>query len=191
MFTENIAHMIQDTESLQAVYVSTLPDGLLYDTWTREDLSWNLTDAVSGFGELVETGRDVLGIFGAESPSQMLIESPSAVIVLRELGKQFLACLIFDRETPLGLVRLHTQRLLQGIQRALPSHASDDLDRGAQLLDYLENQSPDPHASRLRISLQTGITIDQLEEPEGLTHDQVALLEQAICDIMGLDEPPV
>ena len=60
--------------------------------------------------------------------------------------------------------------------------------RGARLLDFFRRYAPDPHASFLRLSLRTGIPLEDLEHPERLSDDQVDKLAASVRDILGQEQ---
>jgi len=59
--------------------------------------------------------------------------------------------------------------------------------RSVRLLEFFRRYAPDPHASMLRLSLRTGISLDQLERPEALDEAQVEVLAGSVRDILGQD----
>lgn len=57
--------------------------------------------------------------------------------------------------------------------------------RAARLIEVLRQSAPDPHASLLRLSLRTGIAVDALERPEGLSESQVDAIATSVRDLLG------
>ena len=57
--------------------------------------------------------------------------------------------------------------------------------RGVRLMEFFERYAPDPHASQLRLSLRTGISLDELDRPDMLSEEQVETVAAAVRDILG------
>jgi predicted regulator of Ras-like GTPase activity (Roadblock/LC7/MglB family) len=72
--------------------------------------------------------------------------------------------------------------------RAAPRSAAVPRPRAVRLLEFFHRYAPDPHAATLRLSLRTGIGLEQLERPEGLSEDQVEALASAVRDILGQEQ---
>lgn len=60
--------------------------------------------------------------------------------------------------------------------------------RAVRLLDFFRRYAPDPHASMLRLSLRTGLSLEALGRPEGLSEDQVESVANAVRDILGQEQ---
>ena len=61
--------------------------------------------------------------------------------------------------------------------------------RAVRLLEYLQQNAPDPHVSLLRLSLRTGIALERLDRPDLLTDEQVETMAASVRDIVGPDQP--
>lgn len=59
--------------------------------------------------------------------------------------------------------------------------------RAVRLLEFFRRYAPDPHASMLRLSLRTGISLERLESPEAFDDTQVEVLAASVRDILGQD----
>jgi hypothetical protein len=69
-----------------------------------------------------------------------------------------------------------------------PRPTSGELDRARRLLQYAEEHAVDAHVVRQRIALRAGLTPLALEHPEALGADAILLIENAVADILGLDQ---
>jgi len=69
-----------------------------------------------------------------------------------------------------------------------PRPTSSELDRARRLLQYAEEHAVDAHVVRQRIALRAGLTPLALEHPEALGADAILLIENAVADILGLDQ---
>lgn len=73
---------------------------------------------------------------------------------------------------------------------SVPASApADDLrPRAVRLLEFLHRYAPDPHVTLLRLSLRTGIALEQLDRPEELNEGQVDQLAASVRDIIGQEQ---
>lgn len=69
-----------------------------------------------------------------------------------------------------------------------PRPTTGELDRARRLIHYAEEHAVDSHVVRLRIALRAGLTPLALEHPEALGADAMVLIENAVADILGLDQ---
>jgi hypothetical protein len=60
--------------------------------------------------------------------------------------------------------------------------------RARSLLHVLEERAPEPHVVLLRVALRTGLAPAALEAPESLGPEAIVLLENAVEDILGIDQ---
>lgn len=60
--------------------------------------------------------------------------------------------------------------------------------RAVRLLEFFRRYAPDPHASMLRLSLRTGISLEALERPEQLDDGQVEAVAASVSDILGQEQ---
>jgi predicted regulator of Ras-like GTPase activity (Roadblock/LC7/MglB family) len=187
MTPEFLAQAVDDIPPLRAVFVTTMPDCLLYGSWLRSDLEWSEDLVATYFGDLFRANREGLKALGSwSSDMQVTIESPENLIILHELTADFVCACVFERDTALGMARLHSRRLLERIGSALPSFEATERPRGVRVMQFLERYAPDPHAVLLRVSLRTRLPMDLLSEPEKLDDEQVAQVEEAARGILGL-----
>ena len=187
MTTPYLTHSIEDIPSLRAVFVTAMPDCLLYDAWIRADSSWRADEVASYFGDLFRANREGLKALGSwSSDMQVTLESPDHLILLKELLADFVCACVFERDAALGMVRLHLQRLLERVKVSLPRFEVEQRPRGVRVVEFLHRYAPDPHAVKLRISLRTQLAMGRLERPEELDDGDVHKLEAAACEILGL-----
>lgn len=186
-FLENA---VAGVPSIRAVFITAMPDCLLYESWVREENSaWAVEDVASYFGDLVRANRHGLKALGSfSSDMQTTIESADMLVVLKEITSDFVCGCVFERNAPLGMVRLHTKRLLERILANLPSVQSEERPRGVRIMEFLDRYAPDPHAVLLRVSLRTGIAVEALRSAETLTAEQIARVEETASRLLGLKQ---
>lgn len=56
-----------------------------------------------------------------------------------------------------------------------------------RIIEHLEADAPDRYAALQRLALQTGLALEALENPDSLTDEQRALIEEAAKRILGVD----
>ncbi len=187
MTPEHLAKAVEDIPSLRAVFVTAMPDCLLFGSWLHAESDWDEEQVATYFGDLFRANREGLKALGSwSSEMQVTIEAPDHLIILHELTADFVCACVFERGAALGMVRLHTRRLLQRISDSLPSFEAEQRPRGVRVMEFLNRYAPDPHAVLLRVSLRTRLSMDELNEPQKLTDEQIALVEQTACGILGL-----
>jgi hypothetical protein len=146
-------------------------------------------EAASYFGDLIRANREGLKALKAwTAEMQVTIESANLLLIIRELRADFLVTLAFDRTAPLGMVRLHTKRILERLDAVLPKLDVKERPRAVRIVEFLEKYAPDPHAALQRVALRTGIELEALRRPEGLAAADVEQLEETVKDILGLDK---
>ncbi|MCA9619057.1 MAG: hypothetical protein KC731_08545 [Myxococcales bacterium] len=184
----NLERAVEDLPSLRGVFVTAMPDCLLYDSWTRPGEEWASDEAGAYFGDLVRANREALKSLGSWSAEmQVTIESADLLLVLRELRNDFVVTFAFDRTAALGMVRLQVKRTLSVLMDLLPRVEPEERPRGNRIYDYLLRYAPDPHAVIQRVALRTRIPLEQLEAPETLQEDQIASFEVCVKEILGVD----
>ena len=182
-----IGETVADVPSLRGVFVTAMPDCLLYDSWVRPDETWHAEDVASHFGDLVRANREGLkGLSAWSTDMQVTIESSGVLLVLRESG-DFVVALAFERDAPLGMVRIHVKRILERLEEVLPKVAPEELPRGVRVVSFLQKYAPDPHTVLRRVVLRTGIPFEALQAPETLDAAQVRVLEDAVRGLLGLE----
>ena len=180
---------VADVPSMRGVFITAMPDCLLYDAWTRPSETWVPEEAASYFGDLIRANREGLKALQAWSAEmQVTIESANLLLVIRELRADFVVTLAFDRAAPLGMVRLHTKRILDRLDTMLPKLDVKERPRGVRIVEFLHKYAPDAHAALQRVALRTGLELEALRRPEELDAASVELLEDAVKDILGLDK---
>lgn len=179
---------VQGIEPLRGLFVTAMPDCLLYDSWLRDD-TWDPEEVATYFGDLTRSNRSALRSLGSwSSDMQVTIESADALVILTEVSEHFICGFIFDRETPLGMVRLHLRRLIERIKPHLPKIEAEETPRGIRVVEFLKRYAPDAHAVLMRVSVRTGLPIDRLENAGDLSPEEVDKLEAATKRILGLEE---
>lgn len=188
MSRPSVKDAVVDVPSLRAAFVTAMPDCLLYDAWIRPEETWAAEDAASYFGDLVRANREGLRALKSWSAEmQVTIESADVLMIVRELRGDFVVTLAFQRDVPLGMVRLHAKRVMERLDAMLPTLEAQQRPRAVKITEFLEKYAPDPHAAMHRVALRTGIPLLTLKKPEGLEKAQVELLESSVCDILGLE----
>ena len=187
MTSDFLTHAVEDIPSLRAVFVTAMPDCLLFDSWLRADSDWKAEEVASYFGDLFRANRESLKSLGSWSADiQVTLESPEHLILIKELSADFVCACVFERDAALGMVRLHLQRLVERVRANLPKFEVSERPRGVRILEFLNRYAPDPHAVLLRISLRTRLPLEELEKPENLAPPQVENLEKTACELLGL-----
>jgi predicted regulator of Ras-like GTPase activity (Roadblock/LC7/MglB family) len=188
METPQIRDLASDVPSLRAVFVTAMPDCLLFDAWVKPSETWVAEEAASYFGDLVRANREGLKALKSWSAElQVTIESADVLLVLRELRSDFVVTLAFQREAPLGMVRMYTKRMLERLDDVLPRLEVTERPRAVRIREFLEKYAPDPHAALARVALRTGISVELLRKGDGLEVAQLDAFEQSVKDILGLD----
>jgi predicted regulator of Ras-like GTPase activity (Roadblock/LC7/MglB family) len=178
-----------EVPQLIGIFITAMPDSLLFSSWVRAGTEWSAEDVASYFGDLVRANREGLKALGSwSSEMQVTIESAESLVVLREISADFVCGCVFERNAPLGMVRLHLKRLLERVGTALPKVQVEDRPRGMRIMEFLDRYAPDPHAVILRVSLRSGITIDELKSPGSLNVEQIRRLEETACKILGVNQ---
>lgn len=188
MTDQSLQQAVEGVPSLRAVFVTAMPDCLLYDSWMREDESWSGEDVASYFGDLIRANREGLRALRAWSAEmQVTIESTDLLLVLRELSSDFVVGFAFERSSPLGMVRLHVKRVLGLLEDMLPKVRPEQRPRAVRVAEFLTRYAPDVHTALQRAALRSGVPVDVLRKPESLSTQQVERFERSVCDILGLE----
>lgn len=188
MKTLELDEVVEGVPALRGLFVTLMPDCLLFDSWVRADGDWAPEDVASYFGDLVRANREGLkSLHSWSADMQVTIESADTLVVLKELRGDFVASFVFDRETPLGMVRLFVKRLLQRLEVMLPETLVEERPRAVRALEFLQRYAPDPHATLMRVALKSGLSMEVLEKAESLDDDAADRIEDAAKDILGLE----
>lgn len=188
MTEKSLQQAVDGVPALRGVFVTAMPDCLLYDSWVREDETWAGEDVASYFGDLVRANREGLKALQAWSAEmQVTIESTDLLLVLRELSSDLVIGFAFERTAPLGMVRLHVKRVLSLLDDLLPKIRPEQRPRPVRVSEFLTRYAPDAHTALQRAALRSGIAVDTLRNPETLSTQQTELFERAVADILGLD----
>ncbi len=187
--SEAVLHQaLEAVPSLKAVFVTAMPDCLLFLSWERDGQGTAAEDIAAYFGDLIRANRQGLKALGTWSEEMhVTIEADQALVVLRELGTDFVVSFVFDRASPLGMIRLNVRQLVTLMHSHLPKVEATERPRAIRVIEFLLRYAPDPHMALQRVALRTGVELERLERPEGLESDETSLIEQATCDILGLE----
>lgn len=184
-----IEQVVSEVPQLIGIFVTAMPDCLLYSSWVREGTEWAPEDVASYFGDLVRANREGLKALGSwSSEMQVTIESADCLVVIREISQDFVCGCVFERNAALGMVRLNLKRVLDRIREALPKIEINERPRGTRIVEFLDRYAPDPHAVLLRVSLRAGLSLDDLRAPENLSAEQLVRLEETACKILGVKQ---
>jgi len=185
---QQLSEVVVGIPSLRGVFITAMPDCLLYDAWTRPGEEWHAEEAASYFGDLIRANREGLKALRAWSAEmQITIESADVLLVIKEIREDFLVTLAFERKVPLGMARLDAKRVLERVAPTLPSVTAEERAHGLRLVEFLEKYAPDAHAALQRVALRTGIRIEALRDAATLGEDDTARLEDAVKGILGLE----
>lgn len=173
---------------MRGMFVTAMPDCLLFYSWVRGEEPWAGEDVAAYFGDLIRAnGQGLRALQAWSSEMQVTIEASDMLLVLRELPSDFVVGFVFDRSAPLGVARLSIKQLLSLLDDFLPKVSPEQRARSVRVAEFLMRYAPDAHTALQRAALRSGISLDQLNQPEQLDADQTALFERSVCDILGLD----
>ncbi len=184
---DKISDLAGELRSLRAVMVMAMPDCLLFDSWTREDVEDSADKAAAYFGDLIRANYAGLRSMNSQTKQmQVTVEADDVLLVIREVRNNFVVTSVFDAGGPLGMVRLLVERILSVADEALPTIVSAKKSKGTMLVEFMRKYAADPHAVLRRASLRSGIPIGVLRSPQSLTDAQVSKLEIVAQDLLGL-----
>ncbi len=188
MSTIHLSDVVADVPPLRGLFITAMPDCLLFDTWTRPGETWSSEAAASYFGDLVRANREALKALSAWSAElSITVESADLLLTMYETSVDFVVTMAFDRKAPLGMVRLHARRILDRLQQVLPKLEAVERPRAIRVAEFLDKYAPDPHAALHRLALRTGLGLELLRNPGELTEAQTERFEAAVKDLLGLD----
>ena len=97
-----LAELAGDVPSLRALFVMALPDGLLYDRWTRDDEEWHTDGIINYFSDLMRINRQGLRAlqFWPDAP-HITVESSESVVTVAESGR-FAVGFVFEPRLQFG-----------------------------------------------------------------------------------------
>ena len=188
MTPELMTKAVEDIPSLNAVFVITMPDCLLFGSWVHSGTAWKEEEVASYFGDLFRANREGLKALDSwANDIQISIESPGHRILLEELNSDFVCACVFEREAALGMVRHYVRKLMERVSALLPTFQVEQRPRGVRVINFLSRYAPDPHAILMRVALRTRLPIEILEQPEKLSVEQVKRVEETACGILGIE----
>jgi hypothetical protein len=188
MSTILLSDVVAGIAPLRGLFITAMPDCLLFDTWTRPGETWSSEEAASYFGDLVRANREALKALSAWSAELTItVESADLLLMMYETSADFVVTMAFERKAPLGMVRLHARRILDRLQQVLPKLDAVERPRAIRLAEFLDKYAPDPHAARHRIALRTGMALDALFDPARLNDIETDVFEGALKDLLGLE----
>lgn len=188
MEKEWLQSVARGVKSLHALTVIAMPDCLLYSAWQREEKDLELERVAGYLGDLTRANRQALSALGSWSANmQVTIETVDALILLREIDANFVCASIFERDTPLGMVRLQLSQVVESLRDALPKIGGDEIPRGVRILRFLERYAPDAHMITQRLAVRLGFDSTKLARPEKLTAEECDELEAEARNLLGID----
>ncbi|NOQ62903.1 MAG: hypothetical protein GQ582_00130 [Methyloprofundus sp.] len=185
-----IHNMAAHIDGLKALFIIAMPDALLFDSWTStKQNEWDSTQIASYFGDMVRANRQGLNVLSAWSDEmQITVETGESRLVMHELKNDFVAVAIFEARISLGMLRLELKRLLENVNEILPVAEIERRSQGIRIVDFLLRYAPDPHAVLARVSLMTGISLEQLKNPVELSDEEAASIKESAKTILGLSQ---
>jgi hypothetical protein len=54
-------------------------------------------------------------------------------------------------------------------------------------MKYLNEHAPDTHAALMRVSLQTGLSLNRLNSPDSFSDEEYARVEESVRRVLGVD----
>ena len=188
MARTTLTEIALDVPALRGLFVATVPDGHLHDAWLRPKEPWSARHVAAYVGDLVRANRRALEALGAwHRDAQITVESGGLLVVVREVRPGFVAAFAFDKSAAPATVGSQVKRMMQRVQDVLPSTEPEQLPRAVRVMEFLSRHAPDAHAVLQRVSLKTGIPLDRLHSPETFDAEELARLEGAVKDVLGLE----
>ena len=188
MKDSTVTSAVEGVTHLRGLFITAMPDCLLFDTWMHPGEDWVAEEIAPHFGDLVRSNRAGLRALNSWTEEmQVTIEAADRLVILRELGAHFVVGMVFDSKAPLGMVRLQVKQVLSKLDGNLPNYQTIERPRAVRAIDFLQRYAPDPHAVLLRLALQTGITLDKINAPQSLRPEEGAVIEESIREILGLE----
>ncbi len=188
MNDNDLQQSLRGIPSLRGLFVTAMPDCLLFHSWMRREEEWAGEEVAAYFGDLIRANSQGLRALQAwSSEMQVTIEASDVLLVLRELPSDFVVGFVFEKSAPLGVVRVHVKQVLALLDAMLPKIQPEQRARGVRIAEFLVRYAPDAHTAMQRAALKSGISLALLNDPQQLTPDQTRLFENSVCDILGLD----
>jgi predicted regulator of Ras-like GTPase activity (Roadblock/LC7/MglB family) len=123
---EDIARVALSAPALHQVFIVSMPDCLLVRSWTRAQRT-GADDAAASLGNAFRAGVEAMRHAGSTAhPSMVTIEAEDTLALIASLSRETVACFIFDRTAPLGLVRVQARQLAEHIKQAMAQYHADD-----------------------------------------------------------------
>ena len=172
---------------LEGVVIAQLPECVAWDSWSRA--SWDAEEVAAYFGDMSRAGRNALKTAGTAGDSlRLTLETGDKLVMVEELNSNFVAVYLFEKKIQMGMARLRMRQINKVIQSNLPGDELQERSRAERIMAFLLRYAPDAHAVPMRISLQTGILIDRLNQPDSLTPEETSLLEVAAQNVLGVQQ---
>jgi predicted regulator of Ras-like GTPase activity (Roadblock/LC7/MglB family) len=121
MSEQTVESLVSSIGSLKGALLVTVDDLLLYRSWQRDGEDWSLELNAARFGDVLRATAGLGQLRGDHAIQQLTIESHDAVTVIEPLNEAIAAVLLFDANTPLGLVRFHLATVREGLQQLASS----------------------------------------------------------------------
>ena len=185
---QTLEQSLRAIAALRGLFITAMPDCLLFHAWMRRDEAWAGEDVAAYFGDLIRAnGQGLRALSAWSSEMQVTIEASDMLLVLRELPNDFVVGFVFERTVPLGVARLNVKQILSLLVDFLPQVSPEQRSRGVRIAEFLLRYAPDAHTALQRAALRSGLALELLNEPDQLNPDQTEVFERSVCDILGLE----
>ena len=115
-----------------------------------------------------------------------ILISTSQYIIALNLNENKLVGAYFEAKTLQGVAKRYMQRICSVLQNEPHKQT-----RITKIIAYLFEHSPNKSTAKLRLSLKTGIALADLEQSEEINTANTTQIEQAVCEILGLNSLPL
>ncbi len=184
----NLSSAVAGIPSLRGCFISIMPDALLFDSWIREGESWISEQVAAYFGDLVRSNREGLKALNSwSSDMQVTIESSDILLVLKEIQSDFVIGVVFERNAPLGMVRIYVKKLIDRLEPMIPTEGLEERPKSIRILEFLQRYAPDPHTVMLRVALKMNLSMDELNNSDRAQSLNAEELEMIAKEILGLE----
>lgn len=172
--------------SLNGLVITQLPNCFTWDSWQK--IEFDCEDIAAYFGDMIKAQRNACQtISPVIEDIRLTIETEQFTILAIEISNHFAAIFIFDANIPLGMARLLLKRFRPIILEKLPTENVVERSQGERIMEFVKRYSPDAHTVVMRVSLQTRIPLDILENPATLSDEQIKKLERSVKAILGIN----
>jgi len=174
-----------EVEHLQGVVVAQRHDSTVWHAWSAE--GHTLEANVAYFCDMARAGQRAVGAADA-SGVRLSVETDGRVVFVEGSGARYLTILSFAPAVDRFLARAASRRLHATISHHLPEEGAADLCKAERVMAFLLRYAPDAHAAPMRLALQTGISLERLQTPAALTDSETSALEDAVRNLLGIED---